>query len=63
MFVAWAAIGIAVILTAAVCYALNRRMSARLEKEIARLKAQLEREQEFSNQLISLMPQDEEEPK
>ena len=63
MFVAWAAIGIAVILTAAVCYALNRHKSARLEKEIARLKAQLEREQEFSNQLISLMPQDEEEPK
>jgi hypothetical protein len=63
MFVAWAAIGIAVILTAAVCYALNQRRAARLEAEIARLKAQLEREQEFSNQLISLMPQDEEEPK
>ena len=63
MFVAWAAIGIAVILTAAVCYVLNHRRAARLEVEIARLKAQLEREQEFSNQLISLMPQDEEEPK
>ncbi len=63
MFVAWAEIAIAVILTAAVTYGYCRYRTARLEKEIARLKAQLEREQEFSNQLIALMPEDEEEPK
>jgi hypothetical protein len=38
-----------------------RRKIRRHEDEIARLKAQLEREQEFSAQLISLMPEDEEE--
>jgi hypothetical protein len=63
MLIEWAAIGTAVVVTAAVSYIYSRRRTARLEEEVACLKAQLEREQEFSNQLISLMPEDEEEPK
>jgi len=46
-----------------VAYGYGRYRTTALEKEIARLKAQLEHEQEFSNELISLMPEDEEEPK
>jgi hypothetical protein len=63
MFVLWAiSVGL-VILIVSVAYGYGRYRTAALEKEIARLKAQIEHEKEFSDQLISLMPQDEEEPK
>jgi hypothetical protein len=63
MFVPWWGFAIGVLVILAVAYGYGRYRTAALEKEIARLKAQLEHEQEFSNELISLMPEDEEEPK
>ncbi|HKV05210.1 MAG TPA: hypothetical protein VJO53_08910 [Candidatus Acidoferrales bacterium] len=63
MFVPWWAIAIALVAIAAAARGYSLRRAARLEKEIARLRAQLTHEQEFSAQLISLMPEDtEEEP-
>lgn len=62
MFVPWWGFLIAVVFLIAVAYGHGRYRTARLEKELARLKAQVEREQEFSNELISLMPEDKEEP-
>jgi hypothetical protein len=63
MFVAWWGFAGGVVLIVGVAYGYGRYRTAALEKENARLKAQLEREKEFSDQLISLMPQDEEERK
>jgi cell division protein FtsL len=63
MFVPWWVSLIAVALVISVAYLYNRLRTLRLRKEIARLKSQVEREQEFSNQLISLMPEDREEPR
>lgn len=63
MFVPWWGFAIGVVVTVAVAYGYGRYRIVALEKEIARLKAQLEHEQEFSNELISLMPEDKEEPK
>jgi hypothetical protein len=62
MFVPWWGFLIAVVFVIAAAYGHGRYRTARLEKELARLKAQVEREQEFSNELISLMPEDKEEP-
>jgi hypothetical protein len=62
MFVPWWGFLIAVIILVAVAHGHERYRTARLEKELARLKSQVEREQEFSNELISLMPEDKEEP-
>jgi hypothetical protein len=61
MFIPWWEFLIAVVIVVAVAHAYGRHRTARLEKELARLKAQVEHEQEFSNQLISLMPEDKEE--
>jgi hypothetical protein len=63
MFVPWWGFATGLVVLVAVAYAYGRYRTARLETEIARLKAQLEREQDFSNQLISLMPEDKEEPR
>ena len=63
MFVPSWGFAIGVVVLAAAAYGFGRYRTAMLEKEIARLKAQLEHEQEFSNELISLMPEDKEEPK
>lgn len=64
MHVAWwgiAALAVALMVVARGYTRHLRRRIRRQEEEIAHLKAQLEREQEFSAQLISLMPEDEEE--
>jgi hypothetical protein len=63
MFVPWWGFAIGVLVILAAAYGYGRHRTTALEKEIARLKAQLEHEQEFSNELISLMPEDKEEPK
>jgi hypothetical protein len=62
MFVPWWGFLIGAVIVVAAAYGYARYQTARLEKEVARLKAQVEREQEFSNELISLMPEDKEEP-
>jgi hypothetical protein len=62
MFVPWWGFLVAAVILVAVAYGHGRYRRARFEKEVARLKAQVEREQEFSNELISLMPEDKEEP-
>jgi hypothetical protein len=63
MFVPWWGFLIAIVVVLAVAYGYGRYRTARLEKEVTRLKAQVERELEFSNELISLMPEDKEEPR
>jgi hypothetical protein len=63
MFVPWWGFAIGVLVIPAVAYGYGRYRTTALEMEITRLKAQLEHEQEFSNELISLMPEDKEEPK
>jgi hypothetical protein len=63
MFVPWWGFTAGVVLIVVVAYGYGRYRTAGLEREIARLRAQLEHEQEFSNELISLMPEDKEEPK
>jgi hypothetical protein len=63
MFLPWWGFAIGALVVIAVAYGYGCYKTARLEKEIARLKTQLEHEQEFSNELISLMPEDKEEPR
>jgi hypothetical protein len=63
MYVPWWGFAIALVVIVAAAHSYGRYRTASLEKEIARLKAQLEHEQEFSNELISLMPEDKEEPR
>ncbi len=58
MFVPWWAIVLAAVAMIAGAYAYTRYQTNKLRKEIARLKEQLEREQQFSTELISLMPED-----
>lgn len=64
MHVSWWALAVVGVTLMVVAWSYTRRLREKIreqEQEIAHLKAQVEKEQEFSAQLISLMPGDEEE--
>lgn len=65
MHVSWWEIAVASVSLMVFAWSCTRHLRNTIreqKEEIARLRAQLEKEQEFSAQLISMMPGDEEEP-